>query len=210
MRALNALLRVFWSLFFLALGVFFVWHLQWQISRGVGSVDEFIRLAVWTFVGTFPWAIGGFLGWTAWKVARGERPAASGPAMTVGALIVLALGVGGYDLLFRQGGAIFMKGVMQRSIMSDLGSLRSALSIYYGENEGQYPADLSVFISDKYLPRGIPKAHLEWHPDSREVLVLGDTGQLTDAGGWAYSRSSGTVLINCTHTDVRDRSMSAY
>src|SRR5947209_14156639 len=42
----------------------------------------------------------------------------------------------------------------EASVKGSLGSVRSALSIYYGDQEGVYPSDLFVALtnSNKYLP----------------------------------------------------------
>src|SRR5271169_5017097 len=71
----------------------------------------------------------------------------------------------------------------------NLGALRSALSIYYGDMEGWYPVDalVSLTTSGKYMST-LPIAKLpavpslnSGHPDSAAV-----TGQVavTDIGGW--------------------------
>ena len=43
-----------------------------------------------------------------------------------------------------------------------LGTLRSALSIYYSDNQGTYPSDINALVS-KYLS-SIPNANLPPHP----------------------------------------------
>src|SRR5215469_2312760 len=52
----------------------------------------------------------------------------------------------------------------------NLGSIRGALSIYYGDLEGQYPDDMtSLTISGKYLA-SIPNAKApNYHPDTSSV-----------------------------------------
>src|ERR1700752_185788 len=55
----------------------------------------------------------------------------------------------------------------------NLGSLRFALSIYYGDMEGQYPNSLAgLTVSGKYLA-AVPAAKApNYHPDSSAVDVL--------------------------------------
>ncbi len=95
----------------------------------------------------------------------------------------------------------------------NLGSIRSALSIYYGDMEGQYPADLSALtVAGKYLA-AVPAAKApNYHVDS-SVDVLEASGD--DAGGWAYNNLAGdanlgTVFVNCTHTDTKNSVWTSY
>lgn len=94
-----------------------------------------------------------------------------------------------------------------------LGSIRSALSIYYGDLEGQYPSDLAALtVGGKYLAN-LPKAKApHYHRDSSAVRY----GKAADdAGGWLFNNITGdadrgTVLINCTHTDTRGSVWTVY
>lgn len=100
----------------------------------------------------------------------------------------------------------------------NLGALRSAMSIYYGDMEGQYPAELQALTTDgKYLTT-IPSARTpNFHADSAAVQnfdAMIDASQ-SDAGGWGYvnnpkSPDWGNVFINCTHTDTRGKSWNSY
>ncbi|MDD5629500.1 MAG: prepilin-type N-terminal cleavage/methylation domain-containing protein [Elusimicrobia bacterium] len=95
----------------------------------------------------------------------------------------------------------------------NLGAIRSALSIYYGDMEGQYPSLMTALtINGKYLS-AIPVAKApNWHPDS----ATANYGTATsDAGGWQYNNALGdanlgTVLVNCTHTDTKGSIWTAY
>ncbi|MBL0058221.1 MAG: prepilin-type N-terminal cleavage/methylation domain-containing protein [Elusimicrobia bacterium] len=89
-----------------------------------------------------------------------------------------------------------------------LGSLRSAVSIYYSDNEGIFPAsaaatDLAGALTpgNKYLDSipaiAIPKPGL--HQSNTTVVTA-----LGDASGWYYTGSAlGQVYINCTHVDTK-------
>jgi len=102
----------------------------------------------------------------------------------------------------------------------NLGSLRSALSIYYGDMEGQYPVDVSALtIAGKYLTV-LPNAKApNYHADS-SVPVLADaaaevTAGATGAGGWWYiavqtDANIGAVMVNCTHTDTKGSVWTVY
>ena len=97
----------------------------------------------------------------------------------------------------------------------NLGALRSALSIYYGDMEGQYPSTVNALtVGGKYLTV-LPTAKApNWHSDSSAVILL-SAGALGDVGGWNYNDVStnaniGNVLVSCTHTDTKGSIWSAY
>ncbi len=99
-----------------------------------------------------------------------------------------------------------------------LGAVRSSLSIYYGDMEGVYPQDTlaSLTTSGKYLA-AIPsltmpnnKTYSAGHGATSAVATSAG-----DNGGWFYQNNSGlstwgTVLVNCTHSDVKGSGWSAY
>ncbi|MFA6317757.1 MAG: type II secretion system protein [Elusimicrobiota bacterium] len=96
----------------------------------------------------------------------------------------------------------------------NLGAIRSALSIYYGDMEGTYPTTMqSLTIAGKYLP-AIPVAKApNYHSDSAGV----DDGESNsgDGGGWHFNNVStdgnfGSVLVNCTHTDTKGSFWTVY
>ena len=96
----------------------------------------------------------------------------------------------------------------------NLGSIRGALSIYYGDLEGQYPSDMtSLTLSGKYLSQ-IPSAKApNYHTDSSGVTTGAATSN--DAGGWLYNNLTGdanlgTVWVNCTHTDTKGSIWTTY
>ena len=95
----------------------------------------------------------------------------------------------------------------------NLGALRSALSIYYGDMEGQYPTDVaSLTIGGKYLS-AVPVAKApNYHSDTS--VSVGQTSA-NDAGGWSYNNTTGnanlgTVWVNCTHTDTKGTVWTTY
>src|SRR5437868_15196637 len=67
----------------------------------------------------------------------------------------------------------------------NLGSIRSALSIYYGDMEGQYPDDLTALtLSGKYLAT-VPNAKTpNYHADSN-AIVNGVSS--ADGSAWLYN-----------------------
>ena len=95
----------------------------------------------------------------------------------------------------------------------NLGAVRSALSIYYGDMEGQHPADLpALTVSGKYLS-AIPVAKApNYHADSSAVV---DQTLANDAAGWSYNdtvgnANFGTLWVNCTHTDTKSSIWTSY
>ena len=95
----------------------------------------------------------------------------------------------------------------------NLGSIRGALSIYYGDLEGQYPNDMaSLTISGKYLT-AVPNGKApNYHADSSAV---NNAVAATDGGGWNYNNvtndpNMGTVWVNCTHTDTKGSVWTNY
>ena len=95
----------------------------------------------------------------------------------------------------------------------NLGAIRSALSIYYGDMEGQYPATVeSLTFNGKYLGT-LPSAKApNYHTDSAGVAYVTVSN---DGGGWGYNNvnanaNQGTVLVNCTHTDTKGSTWTVY
>ena len=95
----------------------------------------------------------------------------------------------------------------------NLGAVRSALSIYYGDMEGYYPLVLDALtVSGKYIST-IPKTDTKGpHPRSNEVR-FGRAWQ--DSGGWLYNNVAGdpnygTLWIDCTHTDPKGSAWTSY
>ena len=95
----------------------------------------------------------------------------------------------------------------------NLGAIRSALSIYYGDMEGQYPGEMEALtVNGKYLST-VPAAKApNYHADT-SVVVYQTSGN--DGAGWSYDNTLtdpnlGTVLVNCTHTDTKGTIWTAY
>jgi prepilin-type N-terminal cleavage/methylation domain-containing protein len=97
----------------------------------------------------------------------------------------------------------------------NLGAIRSALSIYYGDMEGQYPSAMSAMtVAGKYLT-AIPQAKApNYHADAN-TETKGALAALTDGGGWYYVDAAtdanvGNVLVRCTHTDTKGSVWTTY
>ncbi len=97
------------------------------------------------------------------------------------------------------------------SAIGNLGTLKSAASIYYGDSQGIWPGNLEKDLVPKYL-KSIPTLHLEkyGHPPSNQVEYYPflnasgklDVSKLKDTGHWLYDSKTGAVLIDCTHKDT--------
>ena len=100
----------------------------------------------------------------------------------------------------------------------NLGGIRSALSVYYGDMEGQYPSDLAALtVTSKYF-QAIPVAKVpNYHSDNSviEEQTLADDMTGSPSGGWIYNNIAsdpnvGTVWVNCTHTDTKGTTWTTY
>ncbi len=102
----------------------------------------------------------------------------------------------------------------------NLGAVRSALSIYYGDLEGKYPVDTlgSLTASAKYLS-AIPNANTpNYHSSTSGVTAISSntaTNFSAEAGGWAYVNNNastdwGTLVVDCTHTDTKGNLWTTY
>ncbi len=95
----------------------------------------------------------------------------------------------------------------------NLGSIRSALSIYYGDQEGNFPnTPEALTIGGTYINM-IPKAAMPgFHAGTKSFFLNVDEN---DAGGWTYNNLSsdanwGELLVNCTHTDAKGTIWTTY
>lgn len=102
------------------------------------------------------------------------------------------------------------------SCKANLGAIRGALTIYYGDNEGRYPDDLTgLTVNGKYLA-AIPNACAAgYHPARNNQQVSRVSGVPSDFGGWFYddvlaSGDYGKVVVNCVHADTKGVIWSTY
>ena len=83
-------------------------------------------------------------------------------------------------------------------------NLRSALSVYYADNEQFYPRDSLDSLVDKYIPF-IPVAKLP--PYHAELNGVRAETSPTEGGGWSYDNVDSSLLwgrlsVGCLHTDA--------
>jgi general secretion pathway protein G len=97
----------------------------------------------------------------------------------------------------------------------NLGSLRSALTVYYGDMEGQYPSQLSALtISGKYLSVIGASKTPNYHNDTNAELDALPSA-VTDSGKWLYDNvpgdaNVGFLIVDCTHTDTKGLIWTSY
>ena len=94
-----------------------------------------------------------------------------------------------------------------------LSSVRSAIQVYFGDNEGWFPADTlaCLTVNAKYIS-AVPVAKLPntGHADVATVTTVVIPGAaVSDAGGWNYANASttpstwGNFVVNCNHEDIK-------
>jgi general secretion pathway protein G len=115
------------------------------------------------------------------------------------------------------------------SLKGNLGTMRSALSIYYADNQGSYPtcvtgpsaAGLPNAMIPKYLA-AIPAVNNGLHPSTSSVycdLVM-VPGNVHDGQGWYYDGAlaaggqpdsqAGSIWVACDHTDTIGSSWTSF
>lgn len=97
---------------------------------------------------------------------------------------------------------------------SNLGAVRSAVSIYYGKQEGNYPASIasnSAFIgtADSNFMAELPKATATPLGNSNAETAVTAVPSAT-GNGWAYNSASGEVWANSTATDTKASPFTSY
>ena len=108
-----------------------------------------------------------------------------------------------------------------------LSGIRSALNIYYGDNEGTYPAGASgsnkTFLQEAMVPKYLEKwpsvytGGLHRKTDTVDVISGGDPAAAdpTDDGEWVYignetSYDWGRINVECYHQDLKGVVWSTY
>ena len=103
----------------------------------------------------------------------------------------------------------------EASVLGHLGALRSALSIYYADNEGMFPLTVGPYaahnrtfpaLTGKYIEK-IPKISIPTASEHAEGNGFNLIGFIdwSFAGGdypWLYNPRD-NIYVNCSHTDSR-------
>jgi prepilin-type N-terminal cleavage/methylation domain-containing protein len=110
----------------------------------------------------------------------------------------------------------------EAAVKGNLGTVRSAVSIYYGDTEGGYPTNLftGLTAANRYLPSinnapslgkfELPKTAAGFTGHGSAIYVNASANGAYIAGTTAddssplmYDNVGGTVIINCTHSDSK-------
>jgi len=116
-----------------------------------------------------------------------------------------------------QYGALIRK-AHEATTIGNLGSIRSALSIYYADTEGRFPQDNldSLTAGSKYLPYMPNKYTPPYHPAGNTVGGYDNWSQMNAAReSWFYIKNPadnqfGTIVVNCAHSDLKGVTWTAY
>ncbi len=103
----------------------------------------------------------------------------------------------------------------------NLNSMTSAVSIYYGDNEGVYPAMLwctATYAFSKYLENVPPvkATHsgigngISEGPSGTSVVHTTDEVINASGTGWRYNPNNGHVFVNSSVTDSKNVPYSTY
>ena len=97
-----------------------------------------------------------------------------------------------------------------------VGTLRTAISIYYADRDGTFPADLTPITQpgSKYYLKIFPAYTFE-HGNSNDIAYPAAFDGVSDAGSWAYvtgtgGPDAGRVWILCVHTDAASKVWNQY
>ena len=103
----------------------------------------------------------------------------------------------------------------------NLNSVRSSISIYYGDTEGVYPTELwtdAAYSFSKYLEKIPPvkATHsgigigITESPSGTSVLHTTDETIAATGTGWRYNSSNGHIFVNSSATDSKGLPYSTY
>jgi prepilin-type N-terminal cleavage/methylation domain-containing protein len=111
------------------------------------------------------------------------------------------------------------------SLKGNLGTMRSALSLYYSDNMGTNPSCvlgpnssvLANVLIPKYIPN-IPTVNNGLHPPTNSVYcdAMMVPGDIHDGQGWYYDgvlptdSQAGGIWIACDHTDTNGSAWTSY
>jgi prepilin-type N-terminal cleavage/methylation domain-containing protein len=113
-----------------------------------------------------------------------------------------------------------MRKSREASTKGNLATIRSALSIYFADTEGQMPGDRlqSLTAGGRYMNRMPDADTVVWHKKGNRVGVGDMTGLIASNANtvqwWYFNNVTdpqwGMLLVNCIHQDVRGKSWTDY
>ncbi len=97
---------------------------------------------------------------------------------------------------------------------ANLTALRTAIAVYYGDNNGNFPENLAEALTKdgKYV-KFIPDVYCPPYHDKNNQITTEPTG---DSGKWAYqtkdseTRQQGEFWVDCSHKDTNGVVWSEY
>jgi len=119
----------------------------------------------------------------------------------------------------------------EAAVKGTLGAVRSAISIYYGDQEGVYATNAydALTATNKYMPavQNVPSLGVYVIPKTNSTLANpGHTGgfysnlsgaagvllstTFSDATPLMYDSTTGSVWVNCTHNDTKSIIWTSY
>jgi prepilin-type N-terminal cleavage/methylation domain-containing protein len=113
----------------------------------------------------------------------------------------------------------------EAGVKEKLGTLRSAINLYYVDNEGTWPREVNLLgvpsvLVPKYLDEfpaiSIPTVPSHALGSIHTGSLAGGDPYVTDflwfgaVQGWAYGWRTGTLVVNCTHTDSKGSTWSLW
>jgi prepilin-type N-terminal cleavage/methylation domain-containing protein len=105
----------------------------------------------------------------------------------------------------------------ESAVKGSLGSLRSAVSIYYSDTEGVFPTNgnlgTALTTGSKYLKTlpfiAIPKPGNHGNAAGEQNGAAPADAQ-AGTNNWYYASGEGHVTVNCTHTDTKTSTWSVW
>lgn len=148
---------------------------------------------------------------------RGREALSTGLGFTLIELMIAVAIIGVLTTIALPRFSEMLRHANEGATKGNLGSVRTALTIYYGDMDGQYPRDdlHSLEVPGKYLA-ALPYAKTPpFHGDQNQVSAVSSAAAVTELGGWAYVNNNstgdwGVVLVDCTHTDHKGRTWTSY
>jgi len=106
------------------------------------------------------------------------------------------------------------------TVAANLSVLRSAIALYYADNDGNYPqGDVAkALVSGGYISK-IPKSYSCGYHEASNKIVDSKDLKGDDTGEWAYKsdkvddssgRNQGEIWLNCTHKNSKGEVMSEF
>jgi len=98
---------------------------------------------------------------------------------------------------------------------ANLGVIRSALSIYYGDEEGIYPTDNLASLIPRYLASIPMQDTRPYHQIGNDVGNGDAVAQQSSRNSWFYYSVPGDplwgkIIVNCDHQDLKGQVWSSY